>query len=159
LKNAHSLLGAMKRLYIIHLSSLIPSPVHLLVSLDRALFLLPPRSTLFLKTLFEEPDFILLYRSTALCAMAKITIGTALTIAWTLLYQFHTGYQTTSLNGVQAALVCDGVHPPPVGGGPGPVHPHHREGLDWASLKLGLGDLDGCIDMSVCFLSIFRGGC
>jgi hypothetical protein len=91
--------------------------------------------------------------------MAKITIGTCLTIAWTLLYQFHTGYQTTSLNGVQAALVCDGVHPPPVGGGPGPVHPHHREGLDWASLKLGLGDLDGCIDMSVCFLNTFRGGC
>jgi hypothetical protein len=149
LKNAHSLLGAMKRLYIIHLSSLIPSPVHLLVSLDRSLFPLPPRSTPFLKTPFEDSRFsstLPLYRP---CAMAKITIGTALTIAWTLLYQFHTGYQTTSLNGVQAALVCDGVHPPPVGGGPGPVHPHHREGLDWASLKLGLGDLDGCIDMTV----------
>jgi len=91
--------------------------------------------------------------------MAKITIGTALTIAWTLLYQFHTGYQTTSLNGVQAALVCDGVHPPPVGGGPGPVHPHHREGLDWASLKLGLGDLDGCIDMTVRLLITVRGEC
>jgi len=146
-------------IYNIHLPSLVPSPVHLLVSLDRSLSLLSSRSTSFIRTPFKHFRFSLLYRSIALCAMAKITIGTALTIAWTLLYQFHTGYQTTSLNGVQAALVCDGVHPPPVGGGPGPVHPHHREGLDWASLKLGLGDLDGCIDMTVCLPDEARGGC
>lgn len=84
--------------------------------------------------------------------MAKITISTALTVLWTLSYQFHTGYQTTSLNGVQASLVCNGVPTPPVGSGPGPIHPHHQEGLDWMMVKLGLGDLDGCIDMTVCHL-------
>lgn len=80
--------------------------------------------------------------------MGKITPMVALTIAWTLLYQFHTGYQTTSLNGVQSSLVCNGVPTPPVGGGPGPVHPHHGGGLDWMMVRLGMGDLDGCIAMT-----------
>jgi hypothetical protein len=57
LKNAHSLLGAMKRVYILHLSSLIRPPFHLLVSLDRSLFLLPPRSTSFFKGPFEDSRF------------------------------------------------------------------------------------------------------
>ena len=79
----------------------------------------------------------------------KITPMVALTVFWTLLYQLHTGYQTTSLNGVQASLVCSGVPIPPVGSGPGPLHPGHGGGLDRMMVYLGMGDLDGCIDMTV----------
>lgn len=81
--------------------------------------------------------------------MGKVTPMMALTVVWTLLFQFHTGYQTTSLNGVQSSLVCNGVPTPPVGSGPGPIHPHHGGGLDWMMVRLGMGDLDGCIAMTV----------
>lgn len=83
-------------------------------------------------------------------ADGQITPMVALTVFWTLLYQLHTGYQTTSLNGVQSSMVCNGVPIPPVGSGPGPLHPGHGGGLDRMMVYIGMGDLDGCIDMTVC---------